>query len=623
MSFCGHAALSPDMPLSIDRMLRAVTLGSPRAVRQWTGDGVRFGVADGARLASGDGERVALIDGSIHNHAALAAAIGVPDRSSDADLVLAAHARWGDAFVEHVIGDFACVLWDGVRRRMILAVDPGGMRPLVMWRARETLRFASEPRGLLADPEVDRVLDERRVGAWLSIQAVEPDRTFFKGMQRVPPGGRAIWQDGVLTVDYWWHPERAPTLHLPRHADYVEAVRACLDEAVACRLGTDERIGSQLSGGLDSSAVTALAAKQLAAQGRPLTAFTAAPARPVANQPGRFADEWPHAAAVAALYPNVAHVRVANDDLPLMDVLDAREGAQDVPLFNVSNTVWANAIEREARARGVTVLLVGNMGNMTFSYDGGSLARMQFRRGRADLALATILATRRATGARWRSVLGATADTVLPPRWSNALRRAVGKGGLELGDYSLITPGLLATAGLDGARGGTGNLRNAHPDDSRALRIAVMRRMDVQGEFAAASRRLYGIDTRDPTHDRRLVELCLSIPEEQFLHHGLPRAIARHALVDALPATVTGEMRKGLQAADWAHGVDAALPRLRAEVERLRASPSLPGWTDLDRMQRLIDTWPGPAGGDAMEAVAVTRAMALGRFVRRFEGGNQ
>lgn len=117
-------------------------------------------------------------------------------------------------------------------------------------------------------------------------------------------------------------------LKLASDCDYEEALRSSLQEAVRCRIGGDELVGANLSGGLDSSAVTATAARLLAGQGRRLTAFTAAPAHPTANERNRIVDEWPHAAALVAMYPNIDHVRVSNDDAPLLDALELRESGR-------------------------------------------------------------------------------------------------------------------------------------------------------------------------------------------------------------------------------------------------------------------------------------------------------
>ncbi|URW74647.1 asparagine synthase-related protein [Sphingomonas donggukensis] len=627
MSFYGCVADDPHAPVAIDRGLRVVTLGHARAQRQWAGDGVRMAAADGATLATAPGGCAALLDGYIHNRADLEAALALApgEAASDAALLLAAYRRWSDECADHVVGDYAFVLWDGARRRLLMVVEPGGMRPLFYAVRADGLAFANEPRALLTDPDVDRTIDATRVAHWLALIPPPPERSFFAGIRRVPPGGRATWQaGGTVRTGMWWHPERLPMLNLRDHRDYADAVRAALRSAVACRIGTgDERIGSHLSGGLDSGGVTALAAAVLGEQGRRLTAFTAVPARAVADPAGRFADEWAHAAAVAARHPAIDHVAVSNDDRPVMEVIAAREQAQDVPLFNLSNMVWADAIDRRARDAGVGVMLTGSMGNMTFSYDGALLTAQLLRAGRIGAALASAWAMRRHRGWPVHAVAAHLASAALPPAWERVLRRIAGMKPAEFGDYSAMHRALLDDSGLaahpltDG-----GAMRRLHPHDSRALRLAVMRRNDVQGEFATGTRRLYGIDTRDPTHDRRLTELCLSIPEEQFRHGGMPRSIARTVLADILPPMVVQEQRTGLQAADWAYGFDAAVPGLREEATRQRASRSLGRWIDLERVQRSLDGWRGPGSASVTEAVAITRALAAGRFVRRIEGGN-
>lgn len=624
MSLCGIASPHPHAPVTLDRILRAVTIGNARTARSWSGDGVRIGAADGATLATGPGGRAAVLSGEVHNREELLAALGIADRAAgDAQLLLAAHARWGDDLVDHLIGDWSLAVWDGAARRLLLAVDPGGYHPLSVHSAADAVRFATDARALFADPAVDRIVDEEKVADWLAYTSRANERSFFKGVHRVAPGSRAGWQDGRLSIERWWQPERLPMLTLRRHDDYVDAVRATLEEAVRCRVPDDSSVGSQLSGGLDSGAVTAFAARTLAARGRRLTAFTAAPSRETQPQRGRFTDEWSHAAEVAALYPNIDHVRVANDDLPLMRMIELREAAQDVPLFNLSNSVWSNGIEREARNRGVGVLLSGSMGNMSFSWDGSLAAAEAVARGRIDWALALAFAQKRRLGHSWAWIAGNIADAVLPPRTSRRLRQLVGRGGWRFRDFSAIHPDFAARLGRsedDFDR--ESDLRALHPRDGRALRLAVVRRMSVQGEFARGTRRLYGIEVRDPTADRRLLELCLSIPEAQFRHGGLPRAIARGVLADVMPPAVVNETRKGLQAADWAHGFDQAVPELRDEIARQRASGSVGGFIDLDRAERLLDAWEGPESKRGTEALAVTRALAAGRFLRRIEGGN-
>ena len=134
------------------------------------------------------------------------------------------------------------------------------------------------------------------------------------------------------------------------------------------------------------------------------------------------------------------------------------------------------------------------------------------------------------------------------------------------------------------------------------------------------------IDGRDPTADVRLLEYCLAVPTEQFLHNGTPRALARRALADRLPKLVLEERRRGLQAADWHERLTAVRNCVAAEIDRLDACPPATKALDLPRLHRLVENWP--AGGWERDEVyesyglALTRGISAGHFLRRATGAN-
>ncbi len=606
----------------------AVSIRTRSAGMVFQGNDFAGGVCDGS-VGAGDGRFSLLFDGRLDNRDDLCRALAAPHlrEADDATLALAAFAAWGAGSFDRLIGDYACAVWDAGERQVYLTTDPGALRTLFFWSDRDRLLFATEQRGLFASPDVPRELDRDQMAAWLCMLPREPLRTFFRGINRVPPGHLVRWSAGKVTLERWWRPEDIPALHLPRDEDYEEALREVFSAAVRARIRPGERIGSHLSGGLDSSSVTAFAARELAAHGRGLIAFTAAPRHPQPASRNRFTDEWPHAREVASLYPNIEHVRIDNDAEPLLDALDFREMGTDWPLLNTNNTVWGNGINREARRRGLQVMLQGAVGNMTISYDGHERLASRLRDGDIGGSLRVMRDLRKGGGRSWMGIAGMAADALLPINLRRQLRRAVGKKEPELFDYSAIRPEFLRRSGLEArAMDIACNLRNVAGRDSRALRLACLDRGDHRGHAAMATRRLFGIDVRDPTSDRRVVELCLSIPEEQFALGGVPRSLIRRAMRGALPDVVRDERRKGLQSADWRVNFDAAIPGLRAEVARLRNSPFASECLDLHRMDALLDAWPGMADANPQSnyeyVLAFSRALTAGRFIRRVEGGN-
>jgi len=630
MAICGGAVVSSGVVPDIERSLNALSYTHRARRLRWKGTGVIFGACNDGTLFSGDHSAAIAFDGRIDNRNDLLAAVQLPNRGygGDAQLALCAFERWGDDFCNHIIGDFACAVWDGSSRSILLASDPGALRPLFYWLGQDEILFASEQRGLWCESRVPKLLDEEEMAAWLARLPREPSRSFYKDVLRVPPGHLVVWKNGPHQLKRYWHPEGIPILHLKRDQDYADALRASFEEAVRCRIDRDALTGSHLSGGLDSSSVTALAARQLATSGHSLVAFTAVPQTPVVGSfPGRFVDEGPKAAALARMYSNVEHVLVPNITRPLMDNTLRREVAQDWPILEQVGMLWLDAIGEIASQRGIKTLLIGAMGNLTVSYDGLTLLPQLARKGHWMKFANTLWQMKSRSGRNWRSILGKASASLLPRPLHRALRKQAGRPEAVLSDYSLINPTLLKSTGLEEKAASLGeSLENLVGGDGRALRLAALDRSDHRGHIAAATRRLFRVDSRDPTSDRRLIELCLSIPEEQYLYHGEPRSLLRRTMAGLLPDEILYETRRGKQAADWFNAIDPARGAFVEEVSRLETSPLAQKCLDMPRLRRLVEDWPSSDCNSPefymIYEFAIPLALSAGRFIRRIEGGN-
>lgn len=617
-------------PFDTERGLAALAgVGRAGRLDTWFDDRARLGCDEDGDLfrARDRQDRALVVDGPIHNLDALRQTAGqLPDHP-----LFGLWDRYGPDAADQVAGDMAFALWDGRARRLVLARDPGGYRPLFFWTAPGQILFASEPRGLLADARVPKTVDEAFLAEWLAILPRPSTRTAFSDIQRVPPGHAVIWENGRLRLHRFWRPEARPTLRFRQDEDYADALRETLVRAVGDHLPASGEVGSHLSGGLDSGAVTALAARALAGQGRRLTAFTAVPGGGPVRETlgGRLGDEGPLAALTAARHGNVNHLLVPNDSGALMAVLERRTAAMDCPVRNPVNAIWMDAIERKARDRGVRVLLIGALGNFTLSYD-GQFAAAQMLLGGRWLELWRILRDlRRVQGRSLAGLAATTFDPLLPAGVKYGVRRLLGRGEpLDLYEHAMINPDRARASGVESLAGRmAGDMRNFHGADSRALRLAVMDRTDHRSLWRAATRRLYGVDMRDPTCDRRLIDLCLSMPEEQFVKGGHFRSLGRRALANVLPAEVLAERRRGLQAADWPTVMTDARQDLTTEVERLRASPAAARLVDLPRLEHMLADWPSGDRWASREVIwgylsGLNRAVATGHFIRRVEGGN-
>jgi len=583
---------------------------------------------DTAPQRSADGRFLLVADARIDNRDALADRLGITGGDAaglcDATFILRAWQRWGEDCVDHLTGDYAFALWDTAEQRFFLARDFIGKRPLVFHRSEGLFAFATMPRGLHALDAVPRRPDEERAAEFLILLPAGGMRSFFEGVETLPPGHVArVDRDGV-TIRRHWHPVRRD-LGLRSADDYAEALREQLDRAVRRQLRSNaDAIGSELSAGLDSGAVTTAAALALAERGARLTAFTGVPpqgfAGPVPER--RLADEGPIAAATAALYPNIDHVRLSSGHTPL-DCIERFYAWADEPVLNPM-AAWAFSIMDTARARGVTLLLSGAMGNMSVSYSAESAAAELAAAGRwADLARLGRALSR--SGERtWRATL-AQAGRARLPRVIGTIDRLRGRNIMALQDYSALNPARLTPEEIERRARARGLDTRYRPRlDGFESRVWGLLRADP-GSFIKAVLGGWGIDRRDPTADRELVEFCLSIPSEAHVVDGRLRGLARRAFGPRFAPEALTERRRGLQSADWAERITASRAAIAAELDSLEQLPLAARAIDLDRLRRLEHDWHiDPTDKKASQAhrLALMRAVSLGHFLRRTSGAN-
>ncbi len=154
----------------------------------------------------------------------------------------------------------------------------------------------------------------------------------------------------------------------------------------------------------------------------------------------------------------------------------------------------------------------------------------------------------------------------------------------------------------------------------------ALRRVD-SGNYTKGYLAGWGIDVRDPTADRRLIEFCLTVPADQYLRHGVRRALARTAFADRLPARIVNETRKGYQAADWHEGLTAGRDELAGELGRIEACEAAGTTVDHAKMRGLAETmpdegWHKPATTEKYR-LSLLRGVSAGHFIRKAAGSNR
>lgn len=564
-------------------------------------------------LTSASGALHMVADVRLDNREELSRELGLSSEQlktlSDADLLLHAFERWKTTCCGHLVGDYAFAVWDESKARLLLFRDPLGKRPLYFFRCDQYVAFASMPQGLHALSEVPKAPDTELFAEVFSQLQHFGDRSFHKDIRKVKPAHYAVLGQDSTHQYRHWNPTYEPDLTLS-YEDYVERVRDLLDQATRAQLRDAKRVATHLSGGLDSTAVTTSAARHLATDGQ-IDAYTSVP-RPGYEDPDghRIANEGPMAAMTASLYPNINHHLIHGDSYSFLDNLHqaTQYGAQ--PIINPGNIIWINAIARQARQAGHKILLTGDMGNLTFSYGSDAFLTERLRRGQILRFAKDISAIRRAG-------------------WTSA-NRATLKAFYRLIPFPILAP-------LDELRHPKtllqGNRRDETlrrlrvlTEDDWTMRIHHFQNADTHSIYKAQFAQ-FGLDIRDPTSDRRLVEFCLNIPPHFFYHQGVPRAIARDVLKDRTPDAFLQEKRRGFQAADWHEKFVEEQDRLLEQLDIISEFDALKDMAQTDRLKASLETLPSSHWNShdnvAAYRVSILRAVSFGDYFRRLSGSNR
>ena len=574
---CGIAGIvHPDAerrvePKLVERMCDAIRHRGPDDAGVWTGPGAGLGhrrlsiidlsPAGHQPMCNEDGSLWIVFNGEIYNFAELReplvrAGHGFRSRS-DTEVILHLYEERGDDCVRALQGMFAFALWDAKRRRLLLARDRLGKKPLKYAELGDgSLLFASELKALLATGLVERGVDLAQIHHYLSFGAVPGAETGLVAIRKLLPGHLAVWEQGRLRTERYWSLD----FRRKRQADaesWRREVRDTVRRAVSRRLISDVPLGAFLSGGIDSSIVVACMAES---SSRPVETFSIGFEEDDHN-------ELPYARLVAQRYRTSHHEFIVRaDDVSLLPVL-ARHYEEP---YADSSALPSYYLARETR-RHVTVALNGDGGDEGFAGYTRYAQLPRWRRQFAALRWSGVGAAARAlAGASW-----------LTPRFARALDAAHGATDPDPGiAYAWITrlfterekaalyreelrgelaqpSARLVSRWMSDPRAGEALLdRMQFADVMSYLPDDLLVKMDL-------ATMAHGLEARSPLLDPEVLELAASAPPEVRCPDGRLKGLLIDAFRDALPPELWSRPKQGfaLPIQAWFRGSWAEVAR--------------------------------------------------------------
>lgn len=555
----------------------------------------------------------------------LSSTLGVADDLTDSQLFARAWRRWGADCAAHVFGDWVCAVWDRQARSLWLGRDAAGFTGLYYWHDVRRLIFSTSLKALLAHPDVPRRPDAYAIARLLAVVAdfAEDSATPYQDIRRLPGGHALRCNERGVRTHGWWQPEQLPAFTWSCETDYYAAFREVYSAAVRDCLRRDEGpVALMLSAGLDSCSVAALAAPMLALGGDRLLGYVAVP-RFAPDGAGRrhLGNEGPRARRVAEYIGNLSVQTVACENAGIARSLERMLEIHDLPVHAAANQFWIQAILQHCQDAGARVLLTGQGGNGTVSWSGTGHLRKELRTLGLGAAFVDLLHGNR--GQFWPLL---KADVLKP--LLTQLHRRFRPSGIEhrapAWTYAAIHANLVAETDLVARMRAAGHVSaNNRPASPGTNLVRVRLRGGDSASLGAIwmnSGAAHGLEVRDPTRDRRVIEFCWRVPDRIFWAHGVRRGLIRKGMTDVLPPFLLDSRQRGRQAADIGYRVLADREAILEALDRVERHALASAWLDIPKMRAVLSALEtGVTPHTSLQASAILlRGLGVGLFLTRF-----
>lgn len=532
---------------------------------------------------------VVVMNGEIYNYQSLARALKGRGHhfatASDTEVLVHLYEEHGDALVDHLEGMFAFALWDVARRRLLIARDRLGIKPLYYSVRGGSLFFASEIKSLKASGQVPLEVDPAAIDDLFTYNFIPAPRSIYRDIRKLKPGHRiAVEADGQVKVEPYWKLPREPDQKLRWEDGALEVIEGAFRDAVESHLIADVPVGAFLSGGVDSGLVTAFAAK---ISGKPISTYTIG----FAASGNAFLDERGYARELADRYGCRHHELEVTPNVEA--IFDEIVNAFDEPFAD--DSVIPSYYVSQFAARELKVALTGLGGDELFGgYRRHAGIRLDERLGmagsitRAALALPVrmipqSLARSDAIDHMKRFVRGSGSRGERYAQFMAALpvmeRHALYSDKVRAGLAEVGTPANVIRASYDELPDGSALRRALYADTAVYLPDDVLTLTDRLSMW-------HSLELRVPFLDRNLVELAARLPDSLWIEGKHQKVILRKIAEAWLPASILNHRKQGFEApmGAWLRG--PLLPFFDAKVnERTVTDSGLLNWAAIKALR--------------------------------------
>lgn len=482
-------------------------------------------------------------DARIDNREELSTKLRIEDKEDVADsyYILKSYKKWGENCPEHLIGDFAFVIWDEINGKLFCARDHIGVKPFYYYMDDEVFIFATEIKALLLLNIISQKLNEKQVAEHLGFLLENKEDTFYKNIHRLAPATTLTLGFKKETFNKYWTLDPTIELQLDSDEAYTNQFLKIFKEVVKSRLRSAFPVGSMLSGGLDTSSVVCTVQTIRDDGNEKFNQYNW-----INNSFKTFSavfdevpecDERHYSNLIFSEYELEPYYIHADQISPLGEIDEFFSYGDQPFLFPNHFMLWN--LYKEAHKRGTRILLDGFDGDTIVSYGEGIFSDL-LKSGKLGEFIKEINETAKLHGVKpYRLLINKSLETFTPKSIKRLGWSLTKFTTLDNRNNRFIHEELIKRTGL------IENLRNGYEKElniknSRQLHHFYIESGLIQLELEQldwiAAR--FGIEPRHPFYDKRLIEFCLSLPVEQKRKNGFDRLILRRAMKNILPEEI-------------------------------------------------------------------------------------
>ncbi len=546
---------------------------------------------------------------------------------TDSQLILLAYHKWGEESPKFLVGDFAYVIWDEKEQKLFGARDFSGSRTLYYYRNASTFVFATTIEPIFITPSLHKQVDELWLAEFLAVpdmnDTVDTSITAYKNIKQLSPSHTITIRNNGMKIERYKVINCDHKTKFSTDNEYIEAFRDVFKTSVNNRLRTHLGVGAHLSGGLDSGAVVSFASKSLKEQKKGLHTFSYIPPKDFVDWTSNSfaANESPYIKSTVNFVGNIEdHYLDFKGESPISEI-DKTLSINEMPFKFYGNAIWIRGIFEEARKNNIGVLLNGGRGNLSISWGPGLsyyaelLKKMHWLRLFNELNLYS----KTMQGSRYR--LLPEIGKIAFPTVGNIIHR---NQVIEFPD--LINSSFANQTKIYDkiAQYGVERIKKPYSfniSNSRKKHFEEVFPWNATGTIGTKLSLYNSLWKRDPTNDIRVINFCLSIPNDQFMKNGFNRALIRRATQGYLPDNVRLNQKvRGIQAADSIHRMKHEWDAFISELELVISNSLVKEITNISLLKKALEVLkegPKPSLIFDLNFTILFRTLIVYRFIKK------